>query len=321
MVAPKSERYMMVGTAFNYLLRFELQRRAPHAVARCWTAESAPDNIWCKNDKGVTSFRHLSRDDKGVISLAAHPDGDPHSLEKLAQEVAGRARNVVDKAKLAQARYVKSTSPTRLDQADLAGHAIRLAKLDDSSRSCGRFDSTFEEAAVEDVEDLLALLAIVPFNALFHDRVMLLNPIFGQTSSLVGGADADLIVGDMLVDFKTTKSDKMAADDLDQLLGYYLLARRQRQADPKFPAINRLAIYFCRQSYLWTLDATTWTEHPLFAETEEWFFSHAKEVFKAKVTEITWSGVKIDPADMKRTLRDLFNEGRLKLREPPTKAD
>jgi hypothetical protein len=280
--APKSERYMMVGTAFDYLLRFELQRRAPHAVARPWVAESVSDTIWCKNDKGVTSFRHLSRDDKGVISPAAHPDGDRLSVEKLAQEVTGRVRNVVDKAKLAHAEYVKCASPTRLNQTNLAGHAIRLAKLDDSSRSCARFDSTFEEAAAEDVEDLLALLVVAPFDVFLHDKVMLLNPTFGQTSSLVGGADGDLIVGDMLVDVKTTKSDKMAADDLDQLLGYYLLARRQYQADPNFPGINRLAIYYSRHSYLWVLDATTWTEHPLFAETEEWFFTRANEVFKAK---------------------------------------
>jgi hypothetical protein len=39
-VEPRSNRYSMVGTAFDYLLRFELQRRAPHAVARRWIAEN-----------------------------------------------------------------------------------------------------------------------------------------------------------------------------------------------------------------------------------------------------------------------------------------
>jgi hypothetical protein len=285
-VEPRSKRYMVVGTAFDYLLRFELQRRAPHAVARCWVAESAPDSIWKKSDK-VAFFMPLSRDDKGVISLAARPHGDVHSIEEraqekeLAQELAGRARKVIEMAKLAHAAYLKNTSPTRLDQADLAGHAIRLAKLDDIPRA-GRLDSTFEEAAAEDVEDLLALLAIVPFNALLNDKVVFLNPDFGQTSALVGGTDADLIVGDMLLDFKVTKSDKMAANYLDELLCFYLLARRHRQADPTFPVINRLALYFARHGHLWTWDATTWTEHPLFAETEEWFFGRANEVFKAK---------------------------------------
>jgi hypothetical protein len=37
-VQPRSNRFMTVGTAFDYLLRFELQRRAPHAVAGRWVA-------------------------------------------------------------------------------------------------------------------------------------------------------------------------------------------------------------------------------------------------------------------------------------------
>ncbi len=165
----------------------------------------------------------------------------------------------------------------------MAGHAIRLAKLTALVASGRRgFDPTFEEAAAEDVEDLLALLALVPFNALLHDRTLLLNPVFELASLLVGGADADLISGDTLVDFKTTMNSSMATQNLDELFGYYLLARRQRQADPTFPAINRLALYFARHGYLWTWDASTWTGHPQFAETEEWFFNRAKEVFRAK---------------------------------------
>jgi hypothetical protein len=279
-VEPRSKRYMVVGSAFDYLLRFELQRRAPHAVTRCWRAELAADLVWWENEKGC-GFLNLSRDDKGVISVC-HAELDVLTDdESLAKEVAGKMRKVVEKAKSAHAAYLKSTSPTRAEQAELARHAIRLAKLDDLP-AASRIDPTFEEATEEDVEDVLALLAIVPFNALLHDKVLLLNPVFGQTSLLVGGADADLIVGDMLVDFKTTKSDTMAVQDLDQLLGYYLLTRRQRQADPTFPAINRLALYFCRHAYLWTWDTTIWTEHPVFAETEEWFFTRANEVFKAK---------------------------------------
>ena len=31
---PRTKNYSLVGTAFDYLLRFEIKRRAPHAVAR-----------------------------------------------------------------------------------------------------------------------------------------------------------------------------------------------------------------------------------------------------------------------------------------------
>jgi hypothetical protein len=317
-VQPRSKRFMLVGTAFDYLLRFELQRRAPHAAATSWAAESAA-NFWQINDKGRVSGLCLWRDEKGVISSQANPE---NSDEAVTQEVAGQVRSVIERAKTAHAAYLKNTSPARPERADLAAHAIRLARLDEVVRS-RQFASMLEEPAAEDVEDLIAMLAIVPFDALLHDKALLLNPIFGQTSLLVGGADADLIVGEMLMDFKTTKSDEIAVVDLDQLLGYFLLARRQRQADPTFPAINRLALYFCRHGYLWTWDTTTWTGHPQFAETEEWFFNRAEEVFKAQTaaqtveTRGSWLGVQMDPADMKLTIGELIRRGTLRVQAPP----
>ena len=45
-VEPLTTNYTLVGTAFDYLLRFELQRRAPYAIAKRLVAESAPDLIW-----------------------------------------------------------------------------------------------------------------------------------------------------------------------------------------------------------------------------------------------------------------------------------
>jgi hypothetical protein len=123
------------------------------------------------------------------------------------------------------------------------------------------------------------MLAVVPFGALVHDTTVLLNPTFKYASGLVGGADADLVTGNMLVDFKTTKKGEVEADDLDQLLGYYLLARKHRQADPTFPAIERLGLYYCRHGHLWAVDAAVWSEHPQFSEIEAWFFDHARQLF------------------------------------------
>ena len=112
-----------------------------------------------------------------------------------------------------------------------------------------QLNPTFEEADPKDVEDLLALLAIVPFHELIHPQIMLLNPSFGETAKPIGGADTDLITGDWLVDFKTTKRSEMQVGDLDQLFGYYLLARQHRRSEPSFPLINTLALYFCRHVF------------------------------------------------------------------------
>ena len=73
---------------------------------------------------------------------------------------------------------------------------------------------------------------------------------------------------------KTTTAKEIQADNLDQLFGYYLFARHRRRVEPTFPAINRLAIYFCRHGHLWTLNTSTWMDHEQFAETEDWFVKH-----------------------------------------------
>src|SRR5262249_21361932 len=108
-----------------------------------------------------------------------------------------------------------------------------------------------------------------------HDKVLLFNPRFRPTLE-EGVADADLITGDMLVDFKATKHGEMRPRDLDQLLRNYLLARHMRQVDPSFPEIKRLALYFCRHGYLWVENTTSWTDNPHFSEVEEWLFKRAE---------------------------------------------
>jgi hypothetical protein len=261
-VEPQSNRYTMVGTAFDYLLRFELQRRAPHAVARRWIAESAPDLLGPTGAQGIA----VTRDEL----CAACP---------LPPEEAGRrARAIVQNAKTALDTHLKTKAPKRAELAQLAAHAIRLAKLDEVVRALCPLDPRFETADPEDVEDLLAMLAIVPFELLLEPQVVLLNPDFREASELVGGADADLITGDVLVDFKVTKEGAVAARDLDQLLAYYLLARYQRRRDCTYPEIGRTALYFCRHAYLWVLDVSTWLAHPEFAQIEKWFFQRVKEV-------------------------------------------
>jgi hypothetical protein len=274
-VEPRSNRYTVVGTAFDYLLRFDLQRRAPHALAQPLVAEFAPGRIWRPG-----FFMYLSEDWKRV---------PPEEAEELAKQLAQRTSAVVESSKAAITAFVKLDEPDRVALTDLAGHAIRLAKLDEMCRAI-RLNPTFEEADPEDVQDLLELLALVPFSALIHPQIVLLNPTFGEASIAVGGADADLITGDMLVDLKTTGAGEMQAADLDQLLGYFLLARKAHRSHPAFPAVSRLAIYYARHGYLWQLDARLWTEQAEFAELEGWFFERAKGVFVAglrKAIEVT----------------------------------
>ncbi len=109
------------------------------------------------------------------------------SIEPAMYDLNDRVRAVLESARIAIASYVPKKAPNRADQSEAARHAIRLGKLDSMQRAT-RLDPTFEETADEDVEDLLAMLAVVPFESLMHDKVLLLNPTFGQAGRLVGGA-------------------------------------------------------------------------------------------------------------------------------------
>lgn len=256
---PRSNHYMLVGTAFDYFLRFELQRRSPRAITKPWVAELAPDLLRFSTEAGP------------VVKLTGPSD-------KTWKQIWVSVSAVLANAKAAVAMYLNNKTPNDEDLIDLAGHAIRLAKLDAIYRA-HVLDPGFEKADLEDVRDLVNLLRLVPFDELLCEAPLFLNPTFGDWSRLVGGADADLITGGLLVDFKTGKEGRIHARDLDQLLGYFFLAGRQRQSEPNFPVIKRLGLYFSRHAYLWTMEASVWTEHPEFPEIEWWFFQRATEVF------------------------------------------
>lgn len=186
--SPRSKRYSLVGTAFDYLLRFELQRRAPHAVAGAWVAEQALDCL-CKtwlSDKGPTT---VYIDLRQNVDRASYP---------TPEEVVRHCRQLAVDARAAVQAYLR----------------------------------------------------------------------------LVGGADADLIAWDMLIDFKTTKKIEMDAGDLDKTLGYFLLARKC----PDMPAINRIGLYYARRAHLLSFDTSVWLSHPDFPEIETWFFRRAGEL-------------------------------------------
>ena len=288
-VEPRTKHYMLVGRAFDYLLRFELQRRSPHAIAQRWVAD-AP--LWQGNtiniDTGevtwvVESPPYVNQIRVSRTNTGTQKFGDSRQNDDWISiyDTAPLVLSVIKEAKRVVAAYTKSKKPSITRREEIAGYAIRLARLDSVVRT-GELDPQFEIADPEDVQDLLALLAIVPFDALLHKQLMLLNPTFGDSSLLVGGADADLITGDMLVDFKTTKKNAMNVADLDQLLGYFLLARNQQRSDPQFPEIKKLGLYFCRHGHLWVVDTDRWTDHPQFLEIEKWFLNRAREVFGSR---------------------------------------
>ena len=134
-----------------------------------------------------------------------------------------------------------------------------------------------------DVADLRALLAIVPWKVLGSAEALWLNPNFADQSTRVGGADADIIMGDLLLDLKVvTKCSPRR--DLRQLIGYLLLARAAVRDEPTFPAITRIGVYYARHGHLSTLPASDFIARPAFRSVEKRFFVKADRLFRTRLT-------------------------------------
>lgn len=252
-VQPRTTDYSGVGTAFDYFLRFEILRRAPHAQARPWVAEGALEYLKKARLIGISRSETMFVD---------------HSMVE-------QVRKVVEAARSAVSHFVTKRKVSRKQREEVASHALRLARLDLVVRRRVLDPARLEEVDDGEVEELLALLGIVPFQALVDERVMLLNPAFGESSRLVGGADADLISGGTLIDIKTKKAAAWTLQDFNQLLGYLILGRNERRSKRAFPALVRVGIYFSRHGYLWVYDVASVVRSRAFREAEEWFIKRA----------------------------------------------
>ncbi len=274
-VPKRSDRASLVGTAFDYLFRFELRRLAAHAVTYPWVAEGAPDFF-----HGPHYTRHVGPDQLGPLA-GEYAGLDPHDTSMALH---ARAAKLVAAAREAEVAYnaVRSRAPSREEREDLARHALRLAMLDPLGRATllsPFYPDSFGEPAEEEVVELLDLLAVVPFERFTTATPLQLNPRFGAAGNAVGGADADVIAGDLLLDLKVTSPAKVDPGHVDQLVGYLLLSRELRRTVPEAPEVRRLGLYYARYGYMWETDAAAWTERPGFAELEAWFFDRVAELW------------------------------------------
>jgi len=231
---PLSKRYSLVGTAFDYLLRFYLQRLNPKAIQRRWVAEAGLDKLG--GEERV--YYEIDANDGSIVAEELSFPDDNGSLRSVGQGVLKRGR-------AAYGRYIASG---RITDSLLKG-VIGLAQLDVIFRS-GFVDENLGVAHREDMRDLRKLISLVKPSDFCVRRICLLNPIFGIGSRLIGGADADLVIDGMLIDIKTTKSLELKLDNFNQLLGYLALHEIWSVDGVKRkPKISQLAVYFSRYAY------------------------------------------------------------------------
>jgi hypothetical protein len=161
---------------------------------------------------------------------------------------------------------------------DLLRSALLIAKLDPFTRRSDYIVENLQVIDNEDIADLRNLINIVDPNLFRTQGRVLLNPDFGPGSLLVKGADADLILDDLLIDVKTIKKLTLERKAFDQLLGYYTLSVIERRFDPEIKEIRRLGIYFSRYAYLYEFPVDQVINPKTFPQFLIWFEKRAQEI-------------------------------------------
>ena len=230
-LAPSCGNYQSsVGTAFDYLARFRLARDLlvtpgfEHvAIHDCgWAAE---DSVSCM--EGHPKFATWHRRWAFLVSKARELHDD---------FLAGRELSVERMARCCQ----------YLAAADL------LLRIDG-------FNPNFKDRPEVQVELLALSAAFDPVRMFAPRHSVMLNPTF-LDSWRVGGADADLIVDNTIVDIKTTSEMAVSASHLRQLAGYAILHRmggpQMAEDAPEALPIDTVGIYFSRFGCLatWRLE-------------------------------------------------------------------
>lgn len=161
---------------------------------------------------------------------------------------------------------------------DLLRSASLIAKLDPFTRRSDYIVENLESIDNEDIADLRNITNIIDPNLFRSQGRVLLNPDFGPGSLLVKGADADLILDDLLIDVKTTIKFTLDRKSFDQLLGYYTLSVIERRFEPEIKEITRLGIYFSRHAYLHEFPVDQVINPKTFPQFLIWFEKRAQEI-------------------------------------------
>jgi hypothetical protein len=243
LLAPPLSKGSLVGNAFDYLLRFYIERLNPKAIASEWIAEKA-------------ALCDIEFDDCTVCL----PD-------------------IVTEARENHAAYLKTgeigdkllRSVLCLGQLEVVHRRGLLHGGDDSYfRTIGTIDPN-------DVQDLRRLISLVQPEMFRTTKACLLNPGFGRAASeLVGGADCDLVIDDALIDIKTVKEFELKREYFNQLIGYYVLSKIGGiQKAPKGHQIKKLGIYFARHGHLWLFDVSAIIQEKQLSDFIGWFKKRA----------------------------------------------
>lgn len=229
---PLTEHYGLVGTAFDYIFRFFLEKiNNAKTSSKGWIAEQA---IWWR----------IQDEEKREIGS-----------------------EIISNVKELKKEFVETGKLSR----ELIRQTLRMSYIDSVYRSGKGFEYIGKDADQADIEDIEKQFSLVDEELFRSKDVCLLNPSFGEASNLVGGADADFLLDDKLIDIKTTKKLQLGLDDFCQVIGYLLLHRIGGIEKSKEIEINHLGIYYSRYGYLFLFDVQGVIDDGSLRVFTEWF--------------------------------------------------
>jgi hypothetical protein len=228
----------LIGTAFDYLLRFNLEKKyRSKVISTGWVSEHAINGYFKSIGLSFQSFGYeeelTSRSIKQLMSIK---------------------KKVPQKFKWCKTVHAKFLRSELRDSSQLTEVCLFLARLDNIYRrglpTVDELKALFDTNK-HDIEELRSLTRCCNLDRFKADSHIILNPGFGTD---IVSADADLVVDEMLIDVKVTKHLKLTREHFNQLIGYYLLYLIGGFRIKKKVKISKIAIYFARHDFLWTVD-------------------------------------------------------------------
>lgn len=240
---PQTTNYSLIGTAFDYVLRFWLEREYEGISSKQWVAHT-----------GLALAQSLPIDTE---------TGDGSSLPEIMSDAEAHHQEYLETGEMTD---------------DLLASTLDLARLDWVYRS-GQPPKNLGEASEGDISDLRRLYEIIPEKEFTGAKLVLLNPNFGSASELVSGADADIVLDSMLLDIKTVKEPTLKPGYWRQLVGYAILADLAFDELEHMPRLSEVGLYFSRHSTIWRISTEEIYGHEKYDQFKEWFQREAKGHF------------------------------------------
>lgn len=252
---PLTKEYAIAGAAFDYLLKFTIERN---------TSKDCLDK---------TAFPFIL--DPSSIFKGMNSNKATHILSGNGERKYEKSELIItleilyEQAIKEYKMYIKTGKVNGV----IISTCIFLAKLL-LFRGWRYLHEEIECAEDETVGDVWDMFNLVDISKFKTKKKCYLNPGMGMGSP-IGESVGDIIIDDTLIDIKATVKDKIKREDFNQLLGYYLLhlISGVNKVGGEKP-IKKIGIYFARHGFLWTIPIKNIGTKEQFEDLKNWFIKY-----------------------------------------------